>query len=320
MNATAKISLFKTISLIDGAYAPSTIRAYKGNFEKFISFCDDETKQALPAHPATVAKYIQALTKSGLKSASIRLAIASISTIHKLNELPDPTQSPIAKLELRRMHRTLGRSSKQALGITTPTLRRMLDTINNDLHGVRNRALLLVAYDTLCRRSELISLNIEDIEHDKNLGGARIRLRRSKTDQDSLGAWLLISNETFRALAIWMAKAKIKDGKIFRGISPWGEIQKSIKPAQINRIYKKIAKDTGLSQSNIKNISGHSLRVGAAQDLMISGVSLPILMARGRWSKPDTAMHYVQSANQQCSIEYFRGLSKDHETNTAILD
>ncbi|OIN02474.1 hypothetical protein A9235_01955 [Polynucleobacter sp. MWH-Tro8-2-5-gr] len=297
MNPTANQLLNETLIHIEGAYAPSTIRAYKGNFEKFIKFCESENKQAFPAHPTTVAKFIQVLTKSGIKSASIRLAFASISTIHKLNELPDPTQSPTAKLELRRMHRTLGRTSKQAYGITTPTLRIMLEGTSNDLRGVRNRALLLIAYDSLCRRSELTSLNIEDIEHNEIDSRARIRLRKSKTDQDSLGTWLLISNEAFIALANWLESARIKSGKIFRGISPSGEIRRSIQPAQINRIYKKIAKDAGISQSEFKNISGHSLRVGAAQDLMTSGASLPILMARGRWSKPDTVIHYVKSAN-----------------------
>ena len=44
-------------------------------------------------------------------------------------------------------------------------------------------------------------------------------------------------------------------------------------------------------------ISGHSMRVGAAQDLLLSGASLPIMMNKGRWSKPDTVMRYVENTN-----------------------
>lgn len=302
MNTTSRQLLKNTLIAIDGAYAPSTIRAYKGNFEKFIQFCEFTNSQALPANAATVASFIKALTHSGLKSASIRLAFASISTIHKLNELSDPTQSPIAKLELRRMHRVLGRSSKQALGINAPILRRMLQKTSSDLRGLRNRALLLIAYDSLCRRSELASLTIEDIENDEHSNSARIRLRRSKTDQDSLGTWILIGNESFTALHNWLTSAKIKNGKIFRGIAPSGEVLCDIKPAQINRIYKKIAKDAKLSKDEIKNISGHSIRIGAAQDLMNSGASLPLLMNRGRWSKTDTAMRYIENSGAQNNI------------------
>jgi hypothetical protein len=49
--------------------------------------------------------------------------------------------------------------------------------------------------------------------------------------------------------------------------------------------------------SIIKNISGHSMRVGAAKDLMLSGVTLPIIMNKGRWSKMDTVMRYIEKVN-----------------------
>jgi site-specific recombinase XerD len=99
--------LKETLVKIDGAYAPSTIRAYKNNFERFINYCGTVSSPTLPSDPETVPEYIKNLTKGGLKSASIRLAVASISAVHKLNGLNDPTQLPAAKLELRRMHRAL---------------------------------------------------------------------------------------------------------------------------------------------------------------------------------------------------------------------
>ena len=63
---------------------------------------------------------------------------------------------------------------------------------------------------------------------------------------------------------------------------------------QINRIYKRIARAAGLDESVIKGISGHSMRVGHAQDLVNSGASMPIIMSKGRWSKTDTVMRYVE--------------------------
>jgi hypothetical protein len=49
MNNTARLTLEATIKKIEGAYAPSTIRAYKSNFENFIKFCDENNTLALPA-------------------------------------------------------------------------------------------------------------------------------------------------------------------------------------------------------------------------------------------------------------------------------
>jgi len=160
---TANEILCQTIKSIEGAYAPSTIRAYKTSFERFIGFCEVCEVDALPATPPAVAKYVSKLTASGLKSSTIRIMVAAISSIHKLNLLCDPTQHPVVKIELRRMHRTLGRYSQQAFGITAPILEKMLGATANNLRGIRDRALLLLAYDSMCRRSELVSLRICDI-------------------------------------------------------------------------------------------------------------------------------------------------------------
>ena len=296
MNKNNSIQLLKeTLILIGGAYAPSTIRAYKSNFERFITFCEINFTNALPADSATIVKFIQKLTTSSLKSSSIRIAIASISTMHKLNQLPDPTQLPPAKLELRRMHRTLGRASKQALGITAPMMEKMVLATKNDLRGLRDKALVLLAYDSLCRRSELASLRLDDIEFSDAGLPFLLRLRKSKTDQEAIGKKIRLNNSSSEAIKRWIDCGKIAEGLLFRGIRNNGDISGGINPSQINRIYKRLASRAHFREEQIKNISGHSFRVGAAQDLLTSGATLSSIMARGRWSKPDTAMRYLES-------------------------
>lgn len=289
--------LAKTIRKIDGAYAPATIRAYKANFERFIQSCEKRNIDALPATPSDVALYIAQLTKSGLKSSSIRLAVASISSIHKLNCLSDPTQHPDVKIELRRMHRTLGRISKQAFGITAPILEKMLNATSNNLRGVRDQALLLLAYDSMCRRSELVSLRITDIQIDEleNYTQMKVRLRKSKTDQEHQGRWIFLTQRSSDALTLWLNQARLKDGFLFRGINNAIDMAKDLKGAQINRIYKRLAKDANFPQEIIDQISGHSMRVGAAQDLLKSAASMPMIMNKGRWSKTDTVMRYLEN-------------------------
>ncbi|MBT8565421.1 tyrosine-type recombinase/integrase [Polynucleobacter paneuropaeus] len=296
MNASEILA--KTIEKIDGAYAPSTIRAYKANFERFIQFCEKRNIDALPANPSDVALYIAQLTKSGLKSSSIRIAVASLSSIHKLNQLDDPTQHPDVKIELRRMHRTLGRSSKQAFGITAPILEKMLSATSNNLRGVRDQALLLLAYDSMCRRSELVSLRVTDIQIDEfeSFAQTKVRLRKSKTDQELQGRWIFLTRRSAEALSLWLNQANLKDGFLFRGISNAVDITRELKSGQINRIYKELARDAKIPEEIINHISGHSIRVGAAQDLMRSGASMPMIMNRGRWSKTDTVMRYLEES------------------------
>ncbi len=299
MNTTAKELLIKTLHSIDGAYAPSTIRAYRVNFEQFIHFCEGSNTSPLPAKPLEVARYISKLTTSGLKSSSIRISIAAISSIHKLNSLEDPTQHTTVKIELRRMHRTLGRYSQQAFGITAPILEKMLCATSNNIRGIRDRALLLLAYDSMCRRSELVSLRITDIQIDKleNCTQMKVRLRKSKTDQELQGRWIFLTQRSAEALSLWLSHAKLKDGFLFRGINNAIDIAQELKGSQINRIYKRLAKDAELPKEIIDHISGHSMRVGAAQDLLKSGASMPMIMNKGRWSKTDTVMRYLEGAN-----------------------
>jgi site-specific recombinase XerD len=172
----------------------------------------------------------------------------------------------------------------------------MLASTDNSLIGLRDRALLLTAYSAMCRRSELIALEIEDINYcDEN--SMKIKLRRSKTDQDGLGRWLHLSEEARVAIEDWLEVSAIGRGKLFRGISMNNKLSEGLNSSQINRIYKKLAIKAQMNPEIIKNISGHSMRVGAAQDLLTSGTSLAKIMQQGRWSKTDTVMRYVENAS-----------------------
>ena len=121
-----------------------------------------------------------------------------------------------------------------------------------------------------------------------------IKLRKSKTDQNSQGKWLHLSELGSTALQEWLIAADILEGPIFRGIDRGNKIGEKLGCGQVARIYKKMASKAKLNCDTIKSISGHSMRVGAAQDLLREGVSLPNIMNRGRWSKTDTVMRYIE--------------------------
>ena len=287
--------LQETIVKIEGAYALATIRAYRADFSDFIQFCHDRNASALPAEPYLIVGYICKLTGSCRSSASIRRALCGLSAIHKLNRFEDPTKDPDVALEMRRMHRKLGRSCSQAGSINIETLEKLLLATDDSIRGIRDRALLLVAYDTLCRRSELVSLQVKDVKIiiRNGIETSSILLRKSKTDQDSTGKWLHLSPRAHLALTEWVKKLPEGQEMLYCGLNRALDISPQIGAGQINRIYKKIARKAGLNESVIEGISGHSMRVGAAQDLLNSGASMPIIMQRGRWSKTDTVMRYL---------------------------
>lgn len=295
-----KSILLATIEKMDGAYADCTIRAYKDDFGAFIRYCLEHNLTSVPADPQVICSYIRKLVNDGRTSASIRRMMSGITTIHKLNRYSDPTKDPDVLLEMRRMHRKIGRYSKQAFGITSDILNKLIEVTEAGNRGARDRALLFIAYDTLCRRSELAALLIEDIKFNEkdNLLKASILIRRSKTDQFGQGRRLVMSERTTSALKEWLDKRRNpKNGQLFMGVNRAQKIMDSFSAAQINRIYKRLAKRAGLPKNLIHQISGHSLRVGHAQDMVNEGESLPMIMSKGRWSKTDTVMRYVEHIN-----------------------
>jgi site-specific recombinase XerD len=301
MNDTSRISLEKLLHHLDGAYAPNTLRAYKADMLEFIAYCEKNGVCALPAKPETVAAFLMQTVPHGIKSSTIRRKVSSISAIHRLSSLEDPTKHSEVRIIQRKIYRQLGTRFNQAYPITRALLTRLLAACEDDLHGLRDRALLLVAYDSMRRRSELISLRVEDVEWIPE-NGASILLRKSKTDQHGCGKWIHLTSESTQALHQWLSAAKINEGFIFRGVRSSGEITDGLCESRVSRIYKSLARKTGLSESIVQNISGHSMRVGGAHDLLNTGASLPQIMNKGGWAKTDTVMRYVDRIRPESKI------------------
>jgi site-specific recombinase XerD len=292
INHSAVLALRELLNHLDGAYAPNTLRAYKSDMLEFISFCNKTGACALPALPSVVATFLMQTIGQGIKSSTVRRKVSSISAIHRLSCHDDPTKHPEVKITQRKIFRQLGTRFDQAYPVTRTVLEKLLSVCTNDLHGLRDKALLLVAYDSMRRRSELVSFRIEDIQWLSG-NGASILLRKSKTDQHGSGKWIHLRAETANAIESWISAANINSGHVFRGIRGVADISNSLCESRVARIYKTLARRTGLSEQIIQGISGHSMRVGGAQDLLSCGASLPQIMVKGGWGKTDTVMRYV---------------------------
>ncbi len=143
------------------------------------------------------------------------------------------------------------------------------------------------------RRSELVSLRLEDMEWSPGQGSS-ILLRKNKTDQHGSGHWIHLSNEATAALDQWISTAGLTRGFILRGILSSGKISSSLCESRVSRIFKNLARRADLDERVVDGISGHSMRVGGAQDLLAQGASIPQIMVKGGWAKTDTVMRYVE--------------------------
>ena len=94
---------------------------------------------------------------------------------------------------------------------------RMLAAAGDTLRHRPNRALLAVAYSTLCRRSELVALRCVDLQVDAE-GFGTITIRRSKTDQEGFGD---VRRSPPTRCAIWPAGFRLPASPTGRCSAPY---------------------------------------------------------------------------------------------------
>lgn len=274
-----------------GAFSINTERALRSDIMVFSSWCASANRTVLPASGETIAAFVDTMGHSKAP-ATVRRYVSSVATFHHAAGLESPANTMVVKLALKRLHRAKGRSQAQAAPLVRSILDRMLAAAPDTLIGLRNTALAAVAYDTLCRRSELVALLVEDIEVSAD-GSATVMVRRSKIDQEGEGAVRYLAADTVRILDAWLKGAELTAGPIFRAVAKGARVRDGLSAAAVAELFKAMARTAGLSDSEVSRISGHSSRVGAAQDMARHGVEMPAIMQAGGWSTATMVARYT---------------------------
>jgi site-specific recombinase XerD len=282
-----------------GAFAANSERALRSDIAIFTAWCAQEGRQGLPASPEAVAAFVDAVAVSRAP-ASVRRYISSVGTFHKAAGLANPCEAMKVNLALKRMHNAKGRAQVQASGLNEVHVRDLLKVRGgkhgNPLRDLRNRALLVVGYVTLCRESELVALRFDDLKVEAD-GFATIVIRRSKGDQEGRGATVPIPADAMQHLAKWITAARITNGALFRAVRHNGGIGGALDPNAVARIFKTMAAAAKLpadKDGKPLRISGHSVRIGGAQDLLRYKETLVAIMVAGRWKSPEMVGRYVK--------------------------
>ena len=273
-----------------GAFSASTERARSDDLAVFAAWRRGPGAAGHPPGPATLARFVDDM--AGVRApATVRRYVASIAAAHRAAGLADPAESPLVKLALQRMHRRLGMRQKQAHGLTWPLRQQLLAAAGDRVIDARNRALVAVAYDTMLRRAELCAAGLADLARDPR-GAATLRVPRGKTDPGGRSSTVYVARDTVAILDEWLRRAGIADGRLFRSLRKNGTPGERLHPSQIPRIFKGMARAAGVAEDVVGALSGHSARVGAAQDMIAAGIELPAILQAGRWKTPAMVSRY----------------------------
>ncbi|HEY7301594.1 MAG TPA: site-specific integrase [Xanthobacteraceae bacterium] len=278
--------------------AAATRHAYRSDFDAFVAWCSSRQVAAMPAAPETVAGFLAAEAARGIKPASIGRRVAAIRYAHKLSGISEPpTNSEVVKATVRGIRRTLGAAQAKKAPATADRVVAMATTSRADLKGIRDRALILLGFAGAFRRSELVALDVEDLESCE--AGVRVRIRRSKTDQEGAGATIAIVAGSVacpvKAVQAWLEASGIASGPVFRPVGKGGRIGKArLSDRAVANVVKDGAGRVGLDAAQF---SGHSLRSGFLTSAARRGASIFKMMDVSRHKSMDTLRGYVRDAD-----------------------
>lgn len=277
---------------LDEGYAENTRIGYELDWRTFVRWCGLSHLDPLPATPETVARFVEEHSETRAPATNAR-RVAAIATVHRSKEMSDPTKARCVVVAMKRMYRKRGRRQKQALAISFERRTNMLAAADCDLRGLRDRAMLAVAYDIGGRRSEVVAICAEDIEVSPD-GTGLVVLRRSKTDQEGEGSVNFLAADTVVYLDAWMTASGIEEGHLFRAVTGGVVHQRPLRPQAVSDRWRHLSRAAAEPDEIVRATSSHSTRVGMAQDMAGVGIDLVAIMQAGRWKSPTMVARYVE--------------------------
>jgi len=163
--------------------------------------------------------------------------------------------------------------------------------------------MLSLASDTLVRESELVAVKVEHLEQDPESGHWNLRLPHSKVDQEGKGTdRRYVSADTLARIRAWQAAADITTGFLFLPIggrpktTPDDMTQRRphLEAPEVARIFRRRARAAGVF--NAERITGHSTRVGSANDLARDGATVLQIQHAGGWKGERQVIHYTEQS------------------------
>ena len=292
----------ETLNNLKSSKANNTLRAYKSDFKEFCGFCAKHGFHSLPTEPKVVSLYLPHLSKNS-KISTLRRRLVSIGMVHKLKGHYLDTKHPIIIENLLGIKRVKGSYQKGKKPILINHLKSIINVIDeqkiDEIKKARDKALLLVVFAGGFRRTELISIDHEDLEFVTE--GVKIIVKKSKTDQFGEGMTKglpYFSNEKYcpvNNLKNFLELSNIKSGPIFRRFAKGSLLTNyRLTDQSVVLIIKGYLNLAGIEN---KNYSGHSLRSGFATVAADSGADERSIMTMTGHKTTQMVRRYIREAN-----------------------
>jgi site-specific recombinase XerD len=293
--STLALDVEKASALAREEKAKGTRKLYATDFRIWTAWCAQRGASALPATAESVAAFLACQFEQGISPSTLGHRIAAIRYFHKIGGYDPPTDDERVKATMRGARRVVGTAPTRKAPATSERVISMAIGSGDWLKDLRDRAVLLLGFAGAFRRSELVALNVEDLEADA--AGLKIYIRHSKTDQEGHGATIAVVRGSIAcpvaALRLWLEAAAITAGPVFRAVKKGSRLGDRLSSHGVAAVVKAHARRVGLDPLLF---SGHSLRSGFLTSAAKRGASIFKMMDVSRHKSVDTLRGYVRDA------------------------
>ncbi|WP_435277314.1 tyrosine-type recombinase/integrase (plasmid) [Psychrobium sp. nBUS_13] len=274
---------------------PNTLKAKRSDYKHYKCFCSSngyiEFSSDFKTAKEVIFDYIDIMISDGFSKSTIKRRLSTISGMFSLLEIKNPLKDSKNITDYIRNSLIRLPSSKQLAPLRHSNIKRLPPvTSESSIIEIRNTMLMFLGTYTLCRASELLALQVEDIDFE--IGTAFIA--RAKNDQDGEGRYANLSPKTLSLIRLYLDKTGISEGLFIRRIYKGGKVGDPLKYIGFTKIIKNMARELGLLGLAFNT---HSLRIGSAVSLAENGVSLTEIALSGGWKNPTMPLHYTRQAN-----------------------
>jgi len=213
--------------------------------------------------------------------ATLDRRIASWQAFHRMRNLTSPFSAPLVQQARQKARRANARPRvpKSPKPVTRDILEALLATCDNSHRGLRDRAMLMLAFASGGRRrSEVTALNVEDIGRDDFAarGLLWVRLLETKTTTKTQAARLPLKGRAARAVVHWLEVTGLAEGPLFRPFSTSDRpLPRRLAPDALRTILRHRLRLAGLPEDFA---TPHGLRAGFLTQAALDGAPLAAAM------------------------------------------
>lgn len=236
-----------------------TISNYSRDLDKFVAYCEaHQLSQAHQVHTADVRQWVAQMHRQGLSGASLQRALSAVRSFYRFHlrhssssaQPNNPALGVQAPKSPKHLPKTLDIDSMQQL----------LAIDGDDWLSCRDRAMLELFYSSGLRLSELVDLDLGDIDINDRLITVTGKGRKSRI--------LPVGRLAIKALKHWLGwRHTLKPGDNAVFLSKFG---KRLTPRSVQLRLKKYSAQQGLAQA----VHPHMLRHSFASHMLESSGDL----------------------------------------------